>query len=533
MKAPETSLAYAFATAALAQLPKLLMLQDRNPHSPAYGCFDRNYWQYRRSDFPTGMAQEFVYPLALAYRLELAENPYRGDPALREWIEAGIRFAARSAHRDGSCDDFFPYERAAGAAAFALLGCMEAYRLIELDDPALEEFFARRGQWLATHEESGQLSNHEALIVYCLFLLWNRFGRSELESAYRARLARLLSWQHEEGWFQEYEGCDLGYQTLTIGLLAQLYDATGDAALREPLERAVAVTAAFMASDGSLGGEISSRNTYNYFPHGFELTGKWLPEALGLNDLFAAALAAGQAPCYADDHMVAHHLWSYLLAAEFYVADRKVPAAAGSPHVHYPGAGLLAIRQNGIELFVALNKGGVFKLYREGELVFSDTQVSFRLNDGGTAVCHLIDDYEVALGEGTLSVAGGAGFAKQKLMRLVENILLRGFMLSLGRFFPTLVRRILQRLLITDKRPAPFEFCRRLDWRDGSLTVTDEIRSGQWSKVAAAGIGGHQTSITVVQSRPYHASQHQPWLDLTDRVRAIKPGDALEIERRY
>ena len=56
-----------FAYNALQQIPQLLTLQDRNPHSPTYGCFDRNFWQYRKVDFPTGMAQEFVYPLALAY----------------------------------------------------------------------------------------------------------------------------------------------------------------------------------------------------------------------------------------------------------------------------------------------------------------------------------------------------------------------------------------------------------------------------------------------------------------------------------
>ena len=108
-----------FADAALRQIPKILTLLDRNPHSPAYGCFDRNYWHYRMIDFPSGMPQEFVLPLALAYELNIPNNPYHHQPALKNWVEAGILFAARSAHRDGSCDDYFPYERAGGAAAFS------------------------------------------------------------------------------------------------------------------------------------------------------------------------------------------------------------------------------------------------------------------------------------------------------------------------------------------------------------------------------------------------------------------------------
>ena len=91
------------ARAALHQIPKILTLQDRNPHSPTYGCFDRAYWHYKIIDFPSGMAQELVWPLALAYALELPDNPFHGRPAVREWVAAGVRFAARSAHPDRRC----------------------------------------------------------------------------------------------------------------------------------------------------------------------------------------------------------------------------------------------------------------------------------------------------------------------------------------------------------------------------------------------------------------------------------------------
>ena len=99
-----------FAREALNQIPKILTLQDRNPHSPTYGCFDRNFWQYKIIDFPSGMSQEFVWPLALVHELALPENDYYREPAIKAWAEAGIVYAARSAHEDGSCDDYFPFE---------------------------------------------------------------------------------------------------------------------------------------------------------------------------------------------------------------------------------------------------------------------------------------------------------------------------------------------------------------------------------------------------------------------------------------
>ncbi len=157
-----------FAREALVQIPKLLTLLDRNAHSPTYGCFDRNFWQYKIIDFPSGMAQEFVWPLALAYDTDVPDNPFYQQSAIRDWVEAGILYAAHSAHADGSCDDYFPYERAGGAAAFSLLACIESYTQLGLNNPVALGFFEQRADWLAHHNESGRLTNHQSLFVLCL-----------------------------------------------------------------------------------------------------------------------------------------------------------------------------------------------------------------------------------------------------------------------------------------------------------------------------------------------------------------------------
>lgn len=124
-----------FSSFAIAQIPKILTLIDRNRDSPTYGCCDRNFWHYKIIDFPSGMAQEFVWPLALAYNTNLPNNPFYQPSTIREWVEAGILYAAKSAHKDGSCDDYFPYERAGGATAFSLLACVESYAPHRTEQP--------------------------------------------------------------------------------------------------------------------------------------------------------------------------------------------------------------------------------------------------------------------------------------------------------------------------------------------------------------------------------------------------------------
>lgn len=524
-----------FAREALAQIPKILTLLDRNPHSPTYGCFDRNFWHYKIIDFPSGMAQEFVLPLTLAYQTGLEGNPFYQQPSLRDWIVAGMQYAAQSAHADGSCDDYFPFERAGGAAAFSLLACIESYTRLGLSDPDLLNFFTKRADWLAHHQESGRLTNHQALIVLCLERLSRLLNTDRWDRAKALRLEQVFDWQNPEGWFQEYEGCDPGYQTLTISCLAQLYRLNPTDRLKTALLRAVELAAHFIHPDGSFGGEYTSRNTYNFFPHGFELVGQWFPAALAINDRFLQGLANGLAPCYADDHIIGHHTWNYLLAWQDFVSDRPPVPPRPDGRIWLPQARLLIDRRQGTELYLALNKGGVFKLFQADRLVAADTQFSLQVRQGDrikNAVGHLVSQYTVDLQADEIVIRGQLGWAKQKQMTPINLIVLRVVMLTIGRFFPNLIRKLLQKMLIVGKQDAPFQFVRQLVYEPEGWIVNDELRGNDWRSVVSAGIGGDQTSIYVVMSRTFQIGQLQPWLDLTPQIRQLGPGEPLRIQRR-
>jgi hypothetical protein len=303
-----------YLTAALGELPRLLGAVDRNPYRPTYGCLDRQYWHYRTSSFPSGMYQEGVLPLALVYATDLPGNRWQGEPRLRELAIAALRFAARSSHRDGSCDDYYPFERALGAAVFSLQAAAEAYQILQLDDPELLRWFRRRADWLIRHDESGRLANHQALAVLGLLRVGQITGEQAYRDAAGARLERLLAWQSDEGWFEEYGGADPGYQTLSIDCLAKVRKLTANAALDEPLRRAVAFARLFLHPDGSYGGEYGSRGTYHFYPHGMELLAPENPEAADLADGFLRGLAASKQAAFSDDRMFAHRLGNLIEA---------------------------------------------------------------------------------------------------------------------------------------------------------------------------------------------------------------------------
>ncbi|WP_144863046.1 hypothetical protein [Hyella patelloides] len=525
-----------FAREALAQIPKILTLLDRNPHSPTYGCFDRTFWQYKVIDFPAGMSQEFVYPLALAYHTDLPDNQFYQQPILKEWIEAGILYGLRSSHSNGSCDDYFPYERAAGAAAFSLLAFIDSYTLMELDNSETLKFLVRRADWLAHHQESGRLTNHQALIVLCLELLSQLLKLDRWDESKAQRLEQVLSWQNSEGWFQEYEGCDPGYHTLTISCLARVYELNPNNRLRDAIAKATLLTAQFVHPDGSYGGEYTSRNTYNFFPHGFELVGKWLPEALNINDRFLQGLANGLGACYSDDRIIGHHTWNYLLAWRDYIPARPPLKPLPKERFWLQEGGILIDRRDDTELYLALNKGGVFKLFRDGKLIASDTQFSLLVVEGSklkNAVGHLIGNYKITVEDDKITISGSLGWAKQKQMNPFNLIALRLVMLSIGRFFPNLIRTILQKILITGKKSTPFKFFRCLSWQDGHWQVYDELYADSWAKVHSAGIGVDQTSIYVVMSRTFQLGQLKSHWELTTKVEHLKDNEPLRVTRNF
>jgi hypothetical protein len=520
-----------FAEAALREIPKLLTLEDRNPHSPSYGCFDRNYWHYKVADFPCGMSQEFVWPLALALQSDFPGNSYRGNAMVRDYVRAGILFAVRSSHADGSCDDYFPNERALGASAFSLLACAEAYQLIGMQSDEALEFFQRRAGWLSRRHETGRLSNHHGLVALCLDVVSRLCKIDNFATARDERLAELLAWQTSEGWFPEYDGFDPGYDTLTLSCLARLHQANPTAQLENAIRSSVSLLANFVHPDGSFGGEYGSRNTYNFFPHGFELAGRWLPDALAINDRFLSGLRAGRAPCYSDDRIIGHHLWNYLLAARDYVIERPQQTIARPGRIELAQAGIVIDRRETTELYVALNKGGILKLFRNAQLALSDTGISLRMRDGQTAVAHLIDNYQRDIKEDRVSVSGQMGWSKQKQLTPLRLVLLRLLNVTIGRFAPNALRVLLQRMLVTGKTTAPFRFERTMEWNGSGWSITDQIEAKSWRSVAAAGIGPDQTSIAVAMSRPFQFGQLQPWLDLSEKVRSLREDEPLVVQR--
>ncbi len=577
-----------YAAAVLAEIPRIIGSLDRHPFRPTYGCFDRQFWHYRTAAFPSEMYQEAVYPLAWAYATDCPGNRWFGQEPLREWVIAALRYSARAAHADGSCDDYYPYERALGAAVFSLVAGAKTYRLLELNDAESLAGLTRRARWVAAHQESGRLANHHALAALALLHVSQITGDSALRAAADARVEQVLAWQHPEGWFTEYEGADPGYQSVTIGCLAEYRQLTGRDDLTPALSRAVDFCRWFLHPDGSYGGEYGSRGTYHCYPHGFELLASESAPAADLADACLEQLATGRQAFFDDDRLYAHRLVSLCAAYNHWSQSRAMNTSptrkrggediaerldvssqrnVASPSLarrasignfdhavcngnymcacrSFHGAGLFVDRRDASHTIVSAARGGVFKHFAADETPITDGGLVIELVDGrqGVANQHVLSgriwhvDVNEQIGGWKLCVECKMHACRWETVTPLKQAVLHLGMLTAGRWCREFVRKLLQRRLITAQDALPITFSRSIELLpnqdSAKLRVTDRIELQDTRlKVWRMAFGvDHQAAYTAA-SGVYQDSILRPWTDLTEYVAELNRARRVTIVR--
>lgn len=546
---------------ALAQIPRLLGAVDRNPYHATYGCFDRQYWHYRTAPFASEMYQEAVLPLALVYATPLPGNRWHGEPRLRELAIAAQRFAVRTSHRDGSCDDYYPYERALGAAVFSLQAATRAYQLLDLNDDELLGWLARRAHWIINHDESGRLANHHALAALGLFRVAQITGHEHFQQASDERVRKVLAWQSPEGWFEEYGGADPGYQTITIDALAKLRQLSGDARLDEPLRRAVAFARLFLHTDGSYAGEYGSRGTYHFYPHGFELLAAENCQAAELADAFLHGIDEGKLAAFDDDRMYAHRLGNLIEAYLDWSPTAVAPALAAdmpvAPALDYlPHAGILVHRTADTSTAVSAARGGIFKHCCACLPPQTDTGLILETANNRQAVSQDHDREreitwhceERSRGDGddvgtspagaTLTVVSPLRWTRHETATPLKQALFHLGMISLGRWGRGLVRRLLQRRLIAPRKACPVRLTRRFEFIGDGDRETYSCRVIDHIELLDSRLVVRRMSFTsdlqaayTAAANVYQESVLEPWTDLQDYVGELNQHRQVTIAR--
>ncbi len=526
-----------YAFEALRMMPRIILMIDKNRFSETYGCFDREYWHYRTVDFPCGMNQEFVLPLALAYKYPFPNNPYYQVERLKELAIASIRFSMKASHSDGTCDDYFPFEKALGALVFSTYAMTETYLELELEDQEMVSFFRLRADWLANNNESGQLANHQAFAALALYNVYMITGDSKYKAASDHFLDITLSWQHDEGWYQEYEGADPGYHSCSIAFLSKLWQKSKDPKIVKSLESAVDFATYFMHPDGSYAGEYGSRNTYHFYPHGFEVMSQFYPQAGQIADTYLYRSMPERRRYFNDDNrMCAHYVYDWMHSWLHYNETRTgtLEENRGNFERWFSDAKMFVKKTDNYYAVLSMAKGGVLKVFDEQGPLYSDTGLLLRTEDEETFVSHLVDDtFKISVNDkkGRFKVTGQMSRRRYPLPSPVKQMMFRGMNLSVGRLGPDTVRSILQKVLITGKPRTEVKFERSFEFTDESIKISNAIDATHEPKTfTELATGSDATSIYVANSNTFQESVLLPWNDLSEHLRALNRIRKVEFD---
>lgn len=520
----ERSSAEIYAAEVMPQIRRLLGLLDREPDSVTAGSFDRDHWSWKFRDFPLGMLQVGMYPLALLWRHELPDNPYYQNPRVLAWLEQALSATVGRQHKNGAIDAFTPNEQNPGPTLGIAHGLAETLRLLrgslapEREQrivAAIEracEFALRRD------EDHGFVSNHWGLFAVAFLDGYELTGRPEFLQRAQELVARILQEQSTDGWFNEYGGPDPGYESLGIFHLSVYWQRTGDPAVLAALKRSIGFYAHCIHPDGSVGGTYGSRHTALYFPGGFEILASEVPEAAAVAEFMRARLRQGNVvtPATVDTENLPPLIYTYLEAAR--AAPAVPPPAPPLPCevlaevVTFADAGIAVAGTQHYYAIVHGKKGGACR-------IFDRQTMRIAYEDAGYLVCEKGEWWtsQVSGGTGRLERRGGNEVActsqlvvaRQEQLTPVRFLVLRILNLTLFRSLTlgNAVRRLIVRRLITGRRPGPFRLRRAVEFAEQQILFRDELVAEGGVSVERVSLPRSYSSIHMGSAKYFQASE--------------------------
>lgn len=517
-----------YAKIGLERIPRIISLLDRNKYSKTYGCFDKNYWHYRTADFFNSVSQCSVLPLALVYKNNFPGNIYYGKERLKEFVKAGINFIRNNGNKDGSCNEYYPYERAAGITAFVLYCLSEAYLIINEKDYEFDRFFMKQADWLMKNEDSGVMANHLAVASVGLFNVYLITKNEKYKKEAIKKINETLRLQSDEGWFQEYEGCDPGYNTITIDFLAKYYKKSNDKRVLNALKKAVEFCSYFVHSDGSYAGEYGSRGTYHFFVDGFEILGKEIPLATKIVDKYMQGIKNGKDSHLDDDRNCHVTSYNYLQAYLNYCNKRNGVLNLKDFRKYFEKARIFVGKSKDYYIVLSLGKGGVLKLFKKNELVYSDCGMIGKLSDGRIVSSQVIGKHNI---DG-LKVNGMFNIVEREVLNSKKMIVFRAGLIMTS-FLPNssrIIKKILTKKMILGKKQLPIYFTRQFEFKDG-LKIIDKIDIKGDIKFNSLAIGTDYINIYVASAGTYQESSLKEWINLDKYINELNRNKTIKIER--
>jgi hypothetical protein len=468
---------------------RLASLLNRNPASKTYGCFDRSFWLHRKTDFATSTAQLSTSTLAHFYKTPFEGNLFYQQPTTLHWICAAVRFTLELQHQDGSFDEWYPNERGwGGPTGYVCHTLLEVLDLVGDEIPSVllhetERSLRKAAAHLGRRDEGDVLANHYAISILALKGIAKRLNDEQIMQSserWMVRFRRLIS---EEGWSLEYDGCDLGYNLGTLNFFADLHKIHPSQDLIDYARKAFLFLSHFAYPDGSWAGSLGSRHTNHSYFFALEYWAHYVPEAHALLHHQRQAIADGidLAPSDQEDHYLHYRLADSVKAlTHFYsrpLSSQQLPYEKKEfRDVDFPHAGFRIEKRGSAILWVALRRGGAYRLYSldSKKALCIDNGCLLQTNDKQLFTSLWQDSTAL---DGSLTVKGHLKKIFDKRFTPLTFLTFRMFCFFMASSMAAYwFKRWIRRSMITNQLSTLCSWSRTFEWDSSTLIVRDKLK---------------------------------------------------------
>lgn len=471
------------------QVPRLLTQLNRDPDSPTFGCFDRNYWHYKIRDFSSSVLQQSVYALTA-----LPEISNISKTVAQEWLVGSLQFWARLPERGGGLNEYYPYEQSYPGTAFSL---QAVTRMLMANSALMSEevaakigrtssFLAKRFERQALNQQAAGLA---ALAQAKELGLVGDGGRVE-------KIAnRFFGEQVSEGWFPEYGGPDLGYLSVTIDMLMDYYDVSGDERARNAMEKAVEYMSWFVGERGELLTVANSRETDYIVPYGMvRLAQRNDAAAKMVKLMFAEVGKTWHFLQSMDERYSLHYIYNSCVRALPYMSAIRRRGRLPQGECFFWQSGVYVNRTTKQALVIAGKKGGSYQTSLGGVVDYG-----VRVRKAGKVWATQVQNekMEVAYTGNALTVKGSMIRGNWLLSTPVKHVMLRAASWVLGEAIIGWIKRQMIFLKATGE----------VSWRRDINLKKRTVRSQVIAEGEFEVVAGSKYSIRHVAS----AFSYSPW----------------------
>lgn len=492
---------------------RLLTMLDRNPFGRTAGLFDRCFWHFKTTDFPSAILQ---MGMAILAKLYIFDEGFR-NPTTLNWIQKSISATAKLQHSDGTFDEWYPNERGwAGPTGYLLNAFCDTYlavgvQLDEQSQKALLDLISKSALALTQGWEGHVLTNHLAIVWLALVQAKSILKSSDFDLAIQSVKQQILAnFNEDEGWSLEYDGADPGYQTGTLSFLSKGFVFDRDPDLMRCAEKSLHFISYFAYPDGSFGGAVGSRHTVNTFLAGLTA---WRSHPIGraLCDHLESALKSNRVtmPSDLDDHYYVYRLYElldaygFILKIEPHQQSAQLPCEVSHKKTFFK-AGLHTRREGDIYTVVSVARGGVVMAWncRLHQKIIQDN--GFVVSVGRRDFSSLWQgDYQSKIEDAFIEISGPLYPVTPKQFTPLRQVLFRFVVLIFAnnvRMANWLKDRI-RAFLIMNRPSRDKSFSRVIEFSPSGITVKTQVSIDK--KPCRVVIGGEFWTRYVPQSRNY------------------------------